>query len=300
MAEIDARLLVTGASGQLGRRVLTHLLETHRIAGNRIIATTRKPDALTDFAAREVEVRYADFDDATTLAASFAGAERMLLISTDALTSPGQRISQHRAAIQAAEWVGVQHVVYTSAPNPLPDQPLIDDHFWTEQALAGGRLEWTILRDNIYTEALLRSLPAAVISGKLVTATGNGARSYVTREDCARTAAAALASQVGRRILDVTGPSAVTLAEVAAMATELTGRQVTHISVGPEELRMNLMAAKLPPALAGGMVAFDTAVAQGYHAIVTPTVKDLTGAAPLSVRDLLTRERAALVAARPA
>lgn len=287
-------LAVTGASGHLGRRVVELLLE--RNAGP-IVAITRDPAKLADVAKRGVLVRRADFDDPTSLVEAFASVNRLLLVSTDALDRPGRRIAQHRAAIAAAAKAGVRHVVYTSAPAPHPtsEDSLISDHYWTEQALAATGLGWTILRDNIYAEIALMALSHAVPGGKLFTAAQKGGRSYVTREDCARTAAAALASDwEGRRILDVTGPAPVTQDELAVLASELTGKPVAHVTVPPAGLREGLLGAGLPPMLADGLVAFDIAAAQGHHAIVTSTVQDLTGRAPTTLREFLTANRAAL------
>lgn len=289
-------LLVTGAGGKLGRSVVEALLEAK--AGN-IIATTRNPEKLADLAAKGVNVRRADFDDAASLEAAFKGADRLLLISTDATDKPGHRLGQHRGAVAAAQKVGVKHLVYTSAPAPYPtpESSLIDDHFWTEEAIFASGLDWTILRDNIYTDMILMALPHAIATGQLFTATGTGGRSYVTREDCARTAAAALVKATGRQILDVNGPAPVTQAELAALASELTGRSVAHIPVGAEDLRKALLGAGLPPSMAGGLVDFDVAASRGYHAIVAPTVKELTGREPTSVREFLSAHIAALLPA---
>ena len=191
-------------------------------------------------------------------------------------------------------------MIYTSVPAPYPSETDLvpDDHYWTEQALAASPLGWTFLRNNVYAEIILLGLPHAIASGRLITATGNGGRSYVTREDCARTAAAALASDFsGRRILDVTGPAALTQAELAAIASDLTGRPVAHVSVSGEDLRKGLIASGLPAGVADVIVYFDIAAAEGYHGMVVPTVETLTGQAPTSVRTFLTSNRAAL---RPA
>jgi NAD(P)H dehydrogenase (quinone) len=286
-------LLVTGAGGKLGRRVVDLLLESGKKS---VIATTRTPDKLADLASRGVDVRKADFDDQASLEKAFAGADRLLLVSTDALDRPARRLDQHRAAIAAAERAGVRHVLYTSAPapHPAPRNALIDSHFWTEQALIASKLEWTILRDNIYAEIALMGLMRAATTGELVSAVGDGARSYVTREDCARVAAAALAVTSGRQILDVTGPTAVTQAELAAIASELAGRPIKPVTVDPEELRKGLAGAGLPSPLVEGLVDFDIAAARGYHAIVTPTVKALTGRDPTPIRAFLATHATAL------
>jgi NAD(P)H dehydrogenase (quinone) len=284
-------LLVAGASGQLGRRVVELLLEA---GSGPIIATTRTPETLAAFADRGVEVRKAHHDDASSLAAAFAGATRMLLVSGSDLDI---RLGQHRAAIGAAVEAGVQHVVYTSATAPMPDEGnlLTNSHFWTEQALAASPLGWTVLRDCIYTDMILMSLPRAVETGQLFSATAGKGRNYVTREDCARTAAAALAADFnGKRILDVTGPQPVTQDEIAALASELTGKPVAHVDLPPDGLRGGLEAAGLPPSTVAGLVGFDVDVARGYHAITTPTVMELTGREPMSVQDYLTDNRAAL------
>ncbi len=290
-------LLVTGAGGQLGRRVIELLLE--RKAGP-VIATTRDPEKIKDLAARGVEVRRGDFDDGANLQKAFAGADRLLLISTDAVGRPGGRHPQHNVAVEAAVAAGVGHVVYTSVTSPLPSEAdtIPNDHFWTEDALAASPLTWTFSRNNIYTDTILWSLPQAVTSGQLFSAAGDGGRSFVTREDCARVAAAALASDFdGRRILDVTGPAAVNSDQLAALASELTGRRVDHVRLSPADLRKGLLASGMPPAYADLTVAFDVAASQGYYAIVTPVVQEITGKAPTSVREYLTANRAALAAA---
>jgi len=289
-------LLVTGASGHLGRRVLELLLE--RGAGP-IIATTRTPGSLAAFAARGVDVRRADFDDESTLAAAFAGAVRALVISTDSLDRPGRRLAQHRRAVAALERAGVRHVVYTSLPNPTSTPCLLaPDHAGTEAALAASKLDATILRNNLYTDYLLHSLPAAVASGALVDAKGSGAVAYVTRDDCARAAAAALASSSrGRTTLDVTGPDALTADQLAAIVSEIAGKPVVHTSVPVPVLVEGMQAHGMPRPIAELLASFDAAAAQGDYSQVSSTVEQLSGTRPTSVAAYLRSQRAALVPA---
>jgi NAD(P)H dehydrogenase (quinone) len=294
MSNTRKPLLVTGAAGNLGRRVVELLLEAK--AGP-IIATTRTPDKLADLAKRGVDVRKADFNEPATLKQAFAGAERLLLISTGDLFPEGARLRQQRAAVQAAVDAHVKHVVYTSAPAPYPTQPgsLINDHFWTEQALAASPLEWTILRHHLYTEFLLGTLGTALKLGQLTSSIGKTGVNYVTREDCARADAAALASDYsGRRILDVTGPAPITQDDLAALASKLAGKPLKHVAVSRAEHAKILEGAGLPPFLIDALLNFQQQGAHGYLAVSPPTVQTLTGKAPTSVEAFLTTNRAAL------
>jgi NAD(P)H dehydrogenase (quinone) len=289
-------LLVTGASGHLGRRVIELLLEAN--AGH-VIATTRTPDKLADLAARGVEVRQADFDDPSSLVAAFAGADRLLLISTDAVDGTDRRQVQHRNAVKAADQAGVKHVLYTSLTRPEPGSPILlaPDHHATEQALADSSLDWTLLRNNVYTDLFLMSLPHAVATGQLVAAAGTGAVGFVTREDCARAAAAALASQSsGRTTLDITGPALLTRAELAQIVSAITERPVAYVPVTAEAMVAGMVAAGLPQFVAELLVSFEVATAEGQLAVVSSAVADLTGKAPQSVGEFLAANREALVA----
>ncbi|NTX13314.1 SDR family oxidoreductase [Myxococcus sp. CA056] len=294
---MSATLLVTGASGHLGRRVVELLLESHK---GSLIVTTREPSKLSDLSARGVVVRKADFDDAKSLDTAFAGAERLLLISTDSLDVPGRRITQHQNALDAALRVGVRHIVYTSLTRPEPDSPitLAKDHWATEQALAKSGLGYTVLRNNIYADMLLHSLPQAIATGQLVAATGTGSTAFIAREDCARIAVAALMSTFeGKRTLEVTGPSAVSHAELARLASELSGRPVQFVPVDATSLKAGMVAHGLPAPLAEAYASFDVAVAEGRMGEATGSVAELTGKAPTSVASFLTSHRETLKAA---
>lgn len=290
----NAPLLVTGASGKLGRRVVELLLDRGE---KNVIATTRKPASLDDLAKRGVTVRAADFDDERSLVAAFRGAERLLLISTDALDTPGKRLAQHRTAIRAAEAAGVTHVVYTSLTNPYPGSPIsiAEDHRLTEAALESSTLGFTALRNDLYADIFLQTLPAAIAQGRLVDARGDGKTAFVTREDCARIAASALASDFsGRRTLEVTGPQSISSADVASLLGRLTGKTIEHLSLPNEAYVAALVEHGLPHPFASLLASFDAAISKGDLAPVSSAVQDLTGKAPTSLETFLTENRAAL------
>jgi NAD(P)H dehydrogenase (quinone) len=296
MTSSDRTLFVTGASGHLGRRVVELLLEKK---SGKIVAGTRKPEKLADLAARGVDVRHADFEDQKGLEAALKGVERVLIISTDAIDRPGRRIAQHKAAVAAAVAAGVKHVVYTSMPNP-ETSPVVfaPDHLGTEQALKSSGLTYTILRNCWYMDYLVPGLAGAVASGTLTTATGHGAAPYVTREDCAQAAAAALASHdTGSRTWNVTGPDAVTYADLAKLATELTGREIHLEPVTFDQREAQLIAAGTPEPIAKILISSQKAIAQGKMGTPTHVVRELTGHDPMSVRKFLTASKAALTPA---
>jgi len=291
----DKQLLVTGAGGNLGKAVVAEL---RRLGAKTVIAATRTPGKHLELAALGVEEREADFDRPETLQTAFQGVERLLLISTDSLHAPGVRIKQHRAAIQAAVSAGVDHVVYTSCPNAHPTNgPSIpDDHFWTEVALFESGLDWTILRNNLYAEVILRFAQFAFKTGKLASATQSQGRSYVTREDCARTAAATLLNATGKLIYDVTGPASVTHEEIASILSRVSGKSIQSVNVTADEVEKGLVAAGIPQFAARSVRELDEEASYGYQAMVTRTVTNLTGRSPVSVSDFLQATVPALVA----
>lgn len=273
-------LLVTGASGKLGQRVIHHLLETLSVPANRIVAATRDPAQLADLAARGVTVRAADFENPASLASAFAGVDRLLLISTDALDRPGRRFEQHKAAIAAAEAAGVKHVVYTSMPKP-ENSPLLlaPDHADTEAALVASRLPgFTILRNHWYFENLFMTLPHALESGQWYSAAGEGKIAHIARDDLALAAATILASaEAGRKTYTLSGAQAFTTAEIAALVSEALGKKLHVVPVPLEGLVRGMIGAGLPEPLARIFASFDTNTAEGRIAEVTGDFRAITG-----------------------
>src|SRR2546428_5212874 len=294
----DRTLVVSGASGRLGRRIVELLADA---GADRLVATTRSPERLAGLAKRGVVVRRADFDDPASLARAFAGADRLLLVSTDAIDATGRRNEQHRAAIDAAKAAGARHVVYTSCADPDPRFMVAADHWATEQALAASGLGWTALRHNLYTEYLEEVLPEAMASGRLVAAAGEGGAAFVTREDCARSAAAALLStDPGSRVLEIAGPAIVTVREVARLASELAGRPVSYVPVEPAALKAGMVAAGLRGHVADVLVSMHVAMAQGKFRAATSAVAGPTGRVAMSVAAFLSSKSDLLPAAAAA
>jgi NAD(P)H dehydrogenase (quinone) len=288
-------VVVTGASGHLGRLVTEELLE--RVPASELVLVSRHPDALSDLEARGATVRRADFDEPDSLVPAFSGGDRMLMISTLAV---GRRVPQHRAAIEAASKAGVQHVVYTSFPKPVADHPvgpIATEHGETEELLHESGLDWTVLRNATYAELQVPPGALAIAGGKLYTNAGTGRLVSVSRRDCARAAAAVMTTDGhAGKTYDVTGHEALSQGDLAGLLSEVSGRPVEVVPVSDRMLSWGLTRNGAPKPVARAIVAFGKAVREGYYDVVGSAVDTLTGAPPRSLRDVLIAHRGDLLA----
>jgi NAD(P)H dehydrogenase (quinone) len=288
-------VVVTGASGHLGRLVAEELLE--RMSPSELVLVTRHPEAIADLGARGATVRRGDFDDPDSLVPAFEGGETMLLISTLAV---GRRVPQHRAAIEAASAAGIRRLVYTSFPKPVADHPvgpIATEHGETEAILHDSGLEWTVLRNATYAELQVQPGALAIAGGKLYTNAGDGRLVSVSRRDCARAAASVMTTDGhAGKTYDVTSEEALSQTELAGLLSEVSGRAVELIPVGDKMLSWGLTRNGAPKPIARAIVAFGKAVREGYYDVVDPAVTTLTGAPPRSLRDVLIAHRGDLLA----
>lgn len=291
-------LLVTGAAGHLGRIVLDQLLSSGKIAPASIIATSRDTSKLADYAAKGVTVRKADFDDPASLTAAFAGATKVLIISTDALGEPGKRLKQHTTAVDAAAKAGVKHILYTSMPQPDDSRvTFAGDHLGTENAIKATGIPYTIFRDGWYLENLFMALPHALQTGKWYSAAGNGRIAHVSRADTgAAIAAGLLAAGSDSKVYTLTGSVAYTTEEIAAAAAKATGRPLEVVHVTDEQLAAGLKGAGMPDVMIPTVVSFDTNTRDGKIAMATGDVEALTGRKPLDLEAFLKENAKALTA----
>jgi NAD(P)H dehydrogenase (quinone) len=253
-------IVITGASGQLGRLVIAALLK--KMPAGEIVAAVRNPAAVADLAARGVQVRQADYDQPASLAAAFAGADKLLLISSSEV---GRRVPQHRAVIDAARAVGVRLLAYTSLlhadTSPLP---LAAEHKETESLIRAAGLPAVILRNGWYTENYLAGVSTALQYGVVSGCAGDGRIASASRADYAEAIATVLASdhQAGR-IYELAGDDAYTLAELAHAIAQQTGKAVAYQNLPEGEFKAALIGAGLPDYLAALLAESDSGAAKG-------------------------------------
>lgn len=254
------RFFVTGASGQLGRLVVAALVE--RAGPAAVAAIVRDPARAAGLFAEGVTVREGDYDRPETLDAAFAGAERLLLISSNAI---GDRVAQHRNVIEAAKQAGVARIAYTSVLHAdVSKLGLAEEHRATEALVAASGIAFTLLRNGWYTENYAAAIPAALAHDALIGSAGEGRISSAARRDYAEAASVALLDDAGERVVhELAGDGSYTLAEFAAELTRQAGKAIPYVDLPEAEYRAALIGVGLPEPMATLLADSDAAAAQG-------------------------------------
>jgi uncharacterized protein YbjT (DUF2867 family) len=281
-------ILVTAATGQVGREIARLLAGTAPVR-----AMVRDPAAVGDLSG--VEVAVATFEDADALAAAMAGAETVFLAGRD---SPGYAAQQGHAA-DAAVGTGVRHVVKLSALGAAAGSPveLMRDHHAVEERLRASGMAWTFLRPHLYMQNLLRFAGPVAGEGRLAAPMGTAAYPFVDTRDVAAAAAAVLLAPDAHtgRAYTLTGPRAVTYAEVARLMGAIVGRDVAYEALAPERFRADLEAAGIPAWRAADLAAIASAYSDSDNR-PAGGVAELAGRRPTPIERFLGDHRAALLA----
>lgn len=268
------KIAVTGATGHLGRLAVQGLLETQ--PAEDIVALVRDAAKAADLAAQGVQVRVAAYDDSPALQAALAGVDKLLLISSSEV---GRRFTQHKTVIDAAKTAGVRHVVYTSAPHAATTTLILaPEHKATEEYLVGSGLNYTIVRNNWYTENYVQQSETAKHTGTIVAAAGQGRVASASRADYA---AGAVAVLLGRghegKIYEFTGDYAWDLNELADAIADIIGRPVTYQPVDAPTLIKILQGVGLDEGTARFVAALDGNIAAGALAETSRDLSALLG-----------------------
>ncbi len=282
-------IVITGATGALNGATTDHLLS--RFPAEELVVVARDPERAGRFTDAGVTVRRGDYADAGTLAAAFRGADQLLLVSASDPTADA--VALHTAAVDAAVRAGVGHVLYTSHQGASPVTPFGPgrDHAATEAVLERSGLPWTSLRNGFYAHSLTWLTGDWRTTGA-ITVPADGPVSWTAREDAAEAAAVVItriaAGEAGLGgPLVLTADGAPTFTDVAALASDITGRDVERVLVDPEEWVATQVAAGRPERVARFTLGFYEAAAGGFFAGTSPLLGDLLGRRPATVRDVL-------------
>ncbi len=279
-------IIVTGATGHLGRGIVRHL--SGRVPAGHIRASARDPGQATDFGDPGVEVRMGDFAAPESLKAAFAGAEQVLIVSADKLGD--EALALHRTAIGAAREAGARRILYTSHMGAREDSPFppAAQHWATEQNLQASGTPFTALRHGFYAESCLQMIGEGLRAGEL-RVPEDGPISWTARTDLAEADAAILASDGDWEGITppLTAMEAVTMAEIAAMASEVLGREVRHTVISDEDWVEARTAAGMPAIYAEMLVGTFRAARRGDFADTHPALGELLGRPPTSLREVI-------------
>ncbi|AUC56788.1 NAD(P)-dependent oxidoreductase (plasmid) [Sagittula sp. P11] len=278
------KYLVTGASGQLGQKVVDHLATL--VPASDIVVLVRSDSAREAFEAKGIAARQADYENPEALRAAFDGIDRLLLISSSEI---GKRAAQHRNVIEAAKAAGVGFVAYTSILNAeTGGMALAEEHLQTEAMLRDSGLPHALLRNGWYSENIAGTAPQAVGMGQHFGAAGEGRFNTASRQDYAEAAAVVLAGegQAGD-VYELGGDSDFSLTEYAALLSEVSGKDVAYVNMDQAGYAAALVGAGLPEGFAGILADSDAKAGQGALATQSRDLSRLIGRPTTPMRDTL-------------
>jgi uncharacterized protein YbjT (DUF2867 family) len=279
-------IIVTGATGQLGGRIVRRLLT--RVPAHQVGVSVRDPGKAQALADQGVRVRQGSFTDAASLAHAFEGASQVFIVSVDKM---GQEcVKQHLAAINGAVAAGARRILYTSQMGASPSSHFqaCRDHAATEDALRASGVPFTALRNGFHATSAVHLLGRAMESGEIALP-ADGPSCWTAHDDLADAAAAILADEgsFDGPTPPLTAARALTFDDIAGIAAEIAGRVITR-TVVPDDQFMNQLAADgVPAEVAGPLLGIFTASRAGEFAAPDPTLAGLLGREPTPLSAVL-------------
>jgi NAD(P)H dehydrogenase (quinone) len=266
-------IVVTGATGHLGRHVVEQLLE--KVPADQITAVVRDEAKGADFAARGVKLAVADYNAPETFGSVFSAGDKVLLISGNEFDKG--RVGQHKVVIEAAKAAGVALLAYTSAPASLT-AALADDHRGTEEALVASGVPYALLRNSWYHENYTENLAPVLEHGAVVQAAGEGRVSSASRADYAAAAVAVLTGEGHEnKAYELGGDEAWSFAEYAAELSKQTGKEIAYSPVSVEAFTGILTGVGLPGPFAAVLAGVDASIEKGELVVSTGDLSRLAG-----------------------
>lgn len=276
-------ITITGATGQLGGLIINDLLK--QVDAAEVTAVARSPQKAAHLADKGVVVRQGDYEDSRSLIAAFQGADALMFISN---TDFSRRLEQHQHVVDAAKEAGVGRIVYTSIIATAPDNPLVASHLQTEQFIKESGLPYTIIRPNFYMDYQVAVVEDAINKGVHRSASGEGGAAYLLRSDIARMATAVLTQQEhAGKTYELTGPSVVTAADVAAAASVVSGKNIPYQPISWDELAQDYKESGMPEQMVQFSLMIAQIIASNILAKVSDDIGTVTGTPATSFMDFI-------------
>lgn len=281
------KLLITGATGHLGRSVVEHLLQSTTPAN---IAVFARDDKKADyFKSKGIDIRIGDYDDVHSIEKAFEGIGKVLLISG---TDPFTRFQQHLNVVNAAQASGVKHIVYTGVSiadlDTSANKFLMQSHFQTEDYIIRSELGYTFLRNNLYADIIPMFSGDKVFDTGITLPTENGKVAFALRREIGEAAANVLLQDGHEnKIYEITGSAAHSFSDVALELTSLSGREISYNPVNSAAYSKHLQQFGVPDNFIQVLSAFSEDIKNNLHARTTGDLETLLGRKPASLSDAL-------------
>ncbi|WP_136606957.1 SDR family oxidoreductase [Paenibacillus dokdonensis] len=278
-------IVVTGANGKLGRKVVEELLK--RVPAEDIGVSVRDVNSVQDLKERGVRVRQGNFDDSESLIHAFEEASKVLIISSHSLGEVAVR--QHQTAIDSAKKAGVNRLLYTSQmfSSATSHFPPMNVHAATEEMLKSSGMAFTSLRNGFYASSAMMWMGDALKTGELI-APEDGPVAWTTHSDLAEATAVILTEQRYDGITPhLTASEAIDMDRIASITSKVLERPIRRIVVSDDEYRNHLMSRGLPEAMVGMLTGMFQASRQGDFSKTNPVLENLIGRSSVSFTDFL-------------
>jgi NAD(P)H dehydrogenase (quinone) len=284
-----SKILVTGATGQLGQAVVNELL--NKINASNISILVRNLAKAEELKAKGVSVIQGDYNDYTSLVAAFRGVDKLYFVSSSDVMN---RFAQHQNVVKAAAEAQVGYILYTSAQRKSEDgsSPIAlvaDAHWKTDNLIKESGLTYTILKNGLYTDILPMFMGDKVIeTGTIFLPAGDGKASYASRNDLAAAGAILLTTEGHEnKVYEMGGPVAYSFQDIAGMLSELSGKTIQYVSPSAEVFSEQLKSYGLPDETVQGAATFCVAIAQGEFNFPSTDLETILGRKAQTVRDFL-------------
>jgi len=287
------RILVTGATGNIGRMTLKHLLK--RLPANDLVGLARDPVKAADLAAQGIEIRQGDYLDQDGLVRAFEGIDKVMLVSTHAFTD---RNTQHENVINAAKQAGVKHIVYMpiihDADSAFKLPQVTEEDLFVEEKLKASGLTYTLVRHPPFLENIQGYVGGNPVEKGVLTPAGTGKAGYACREELAEAHAVVL-TQAGHenKSYSLYGDPAVSFSDIAQILSDISGKPVPFKAVSEHEYIANLVSAGMPEPAAGFMLSWVHGINAGEWDGQTGDLEKLLGRKPTTPAAFLRADYAA-------
>lgn len=275
-------ILITGASGNLGKSLIDFLLKNTRT--EEVAALVRDPQKADALQSREVQIRQGDYEDYNSLQKAFEGVEKLVFISTSVTGEDRNR--QHSNVVKAAKEAGVQHVYYTSIVNPSENATFsaTPGHYLTEKWIKEAGLGYTFFRNNLYMDLIPAIVGNAAETGTLYFAAGDQRASFVLREDIAEALAnVVLDENRENKIYTIASPHAYTFVDVAVALDKAVGKSIKYVSISTQDMKNSMQEAGVPQPIVEITTNMADALQKGEFDTPDPTLAKLLGREPVDL-----------------